>query len=335
MDYLQSRKLLAPGSRKDVLGNQLVLVAPADSTASVKITSGPALVQALSGARIATGDPDSVPVGKYAKAALIKLGVWEQLQGRLVRAEDVRSALAFVARGDAPFGIVYLTDAKIEKRVKLLDVFPQDTYPPIRYPISMTAVAGADASRFVEFVAGKRAAAIFQSYGFALIGMGEAISTADADPCTRFTWDVSRERAVMKQTPRAVAGAVRPGADVPQIEPEKLYEVKLADQSTVTFVAKPGKAALTDGAHAGLVRFRVEKAGRYRVSITSRHWIDVVEGTRVVSSRDFQGQRGCERPHKIVEYELPAGRDLTLQFSGSTDAQVIVAITAVSTPARA
>jgi molybdate transport system substrate-binding protein len=321
MDYLQSRNLLAPGSRTDVLGNQLVLVARADSTASVKITSGPALVQALHGARIATGDPDSVPVGKYAKAALIKLGVWEQLQGRLVRAEDVRSALAFVARGDAPFGIVYLTDAKIEKRVKLLDVFPQDTYPPIRYPIAMTAVAGADASRFVEFVTSKRAAAIFQSYGFAL-----------ADPCARFTWDVSRERAVMKQTPRGVAGAVRPGADVPQIEPERLYEVKLADQSTVSFVAKPGKAAPTDGAHAGLVRFRVEQPGRYRVSITSRHWIDVVEGTQLVSSRDFQGQRGCERPHKIVEYELPAGRDLTLQFSGSTDAQVIVAITAVSTP---
>jgi molybdate transport system substrate-binding protein len=335
MDYLQTRNLLAPGSRKDVLANQLVLVAPADSTANVKITSGPALLQALGGARIATGDPDSVPIGKYAKAALIKLGVWEQVQGRLVRAEDVRSALAFVARGEAPFGIVYLTDAKIEKRVKLLDVFPQDTYPPIRYPIAMTTVADAEASRFVEFVAGKRAAAIFQSYGFPLIGMGEATSTADADPCARFTWDVSRERAVMKQTPRVLAGAVRPGADVPQIEPEKLYEVKLADQSTVTFVAKPGKTAVTDGAHAGLVRFRVEKAGRYRISISSGHWIDVVDGTQLVSSRDFRGQRGCERPHKIVEYELPASRDLTLQFSGSTDAQVIVAITAVSAPARA
>jgi molybdate transport system substrate-binding protein len=329
MDYLQTRNLLTPGSRKDVLANQLVLVAPADSTATVKITSGPALLQALGGARIATGDPDSVPVGKYAKAALIKLGVWDQVQERLVRAEDVRSALAFVARGDAPFGIVYLTDAKIEKRVKLLDVFPQDTYPPIRYPIATTAAAGANANRFAEFAVGKRAAAIFQSYGFALIGMGEATSTGDADPCTRFTWDVSRERAVMTQTPRAVAGAVRPGADVPQIEPEKLYEVKLANQGTVTFVAKPGKAALTDGGHAGLVRFRVAKAGRYRISITSRHWIDVVDGTQLVSSRDFQGQRGCERPHKIVEYELPAGRDLTLQFSGSTDAHVTVAITGV------
>jgi molybdenum ABC transporter molybdate-binding protein len=334
MDYLQKRNLLAPGSRKDVLANQLVLVAPADSTASVKITSGPALVQGLGGARIATGDPDSVPVGKYAKAALIKLGVWEQVEGRLVRAEDVRSALAFVARGEAPFGIVYLTDAKIEKRVKLLDVFPQDTCPPIRYPIAMTAGAGADARRFVEFVTGQRAAAIFQKYGFALLpAVGQAASAADTDPCNGFTWDVSRERAVMKQTPRAVAASVKPGADVPQIEPEKLYGVTLAGQSTVTFVATPGKPTLNDGARAGLVRFRVEKAGRYRVSISGGHWIDIVDGTQLVSSRDFQGQHGCERPHKIVEYELPAGRDLTLQFSGSTDAQVIVAITAVSAPA--
>jgi molybdate transport system substrate-binding protein len=334
MDYLQKRNLLAPGSRKDVLANQLVLVGPADSTATVKITSGPALVQALGGARIATGDPDSVPVGKYAKAALIKLGVWEQVEGRLVRAEDVRSALAFVARGDAPFGIVYLTDAKIEKRVKLLDVFPRETYPPIRYPIAMTAGAGADASRFVEFVTGKRAAVIFQNYGFELIAaVRHAASAVEADPCSRFTWDVSRERAVMKQTPQAVAAAVTPSADAPQIEPEKPYEVRLAGQSTVTFVANPSKSTLNDGAHAGFVRFRVEKARRYRVSISSGHWIDIVDGTQLVSSREFQGQRGCERPHKIVEYELPAGRELTLQFSGSTDAQVIGAITAVSTPA--
>jgi molybdate transport system substrate-binding protein len=333
MDYLEKRQRLAPGSRRDVLGNQLVLVAPADSTATVKITSGPALVQALGGARIATGDPDSVPVGKYAKAALNKLGVWEQLEKRLVRAEDVRSALAFVARGDAPFGIVYLTDAKIEKKVKLLDVFPQDTYPPIRYPIAMTAEAGADASRFVEFVTGKRAAVIFQTYGFALLAtMGQPGSATDTDPCTRFTWDVSRELAAMKQTPRAVAAAVKPGANVPQIEPEQLYDAKLANQPQVTFLAKPAKAAGTDGTYAGLVRFRVEKAGRYRVSISSGHWIDIVEGTQLVSSRDFQGQRGCKRPHKIVEYELPAGRDLTLQLSGSVDAQVIVAITAVTTP---
>jgi molybdate transport system substrate-binding protein len=176
MSYLQSRNLLAPGSRKDVLANQLALVAPADSTASVKITSGPALLQALGAARIATGDPDAVPVGRYARAALIRLGVWEQLQGRLVRAEDVRSALAFVARGEAPFGIVYLTDAKIEKRVKLLDVFPPDLYPPIRYPIALIAGAGADASRFVGFATGSRAVAIFEGYGFSVTAAGTAAS---------------------------------------------------------------------------------------------------------------------------------------------------------------
>ena len=173
MDYLEKRKLLAPGSRKDVLGNQLVLVAPADSSATVKITTGPALLQALGGARIATGDPDTVPVGKYAKAALINLGVWQQLQSRLIPAEDVRAALAFVARGDAPFGIVYLTDARIEHRVKLLDVFPQSAYPPIRYPIAMTQGAKADAGRFLEFVTSQRAAAIFQTYGFALVGRSQ------------------------------------------------------------------------------------------------------------------------------------------------------------------
>jgi hypothetical protein len=153
------------------------------------------------------------------------------------------------------------------------------------------------------------------------------------DPCTRFTWDVSRELTVMQQTPRALAAAVKPGADVPQIEAERLFEVKLALQSAVTFVAKPGKPTRVDGAHAGLVRFRVEKAGRYRVSISSGHWIDVVDGSRLMSSRDFQGQHRCQRPHKIVEFDLPADRDLTLQFSGSTDAQIIVAITAVSKPA--
>ena len=116
MDYLQERKLLAPGTRRDVLANKLVVVVPADSTvSSVKLDSGASLVAAVGKSRIATGDPDSVPVGKYAKAALTKLGAWDQLAPRLVRAENVRSALAFVARGEAPFGIVYLTDARMRR----------------------------------------------------------------------------------------------------------------------------------------------------------------------------------------------------------------------------
>jgi molybdate transport system substrate-binding protein len=166
MDYLEKKQLLTPGSRHDVLANKLVLVAPSTSTASVKITTGPKLVAAIGDARVATGDPDSVPVGKYAKAALTKLGAWESLEKRLVRAENVRVALAYVARGEAAFGIVYLIDARIDKNVKLLDTFPENTHPPILYPIALTAKASPDAARFAQFASSKQAAAIFEKYGF-------------------------------------------------------------------------------------------------------------------------------------------------------------------------
>ncbi len=116
--------------------------------------------------KIATGDPDSVPVGKYAKAALTKLGVWDKVSGRVVGAENVRAALAFVARGEAPLGIVYKTDALAEKKVRIVAEFPADTHPPITYPIALTANASADAARFAEFVRGSEAAAVFRKFGF-------------------------------------------------------------------------------------------------------------------------------------------------------------------------
>jgi molybdate transport system substrate-binding protein len=169
MDYLEKKQLLAKGSRHDVVGNKLVLIAPADSTARVKITTGPALAMAIGNSRVATGDPDSVPVGSYAKSALMTLGAWEQLAPRLVRAENVRSALAFVARGEVPFGIVYLTDASVEKKVKLLDTFPASSHPPIRYPIALTTKGGANAERFVKYVSGKPAAATFEKLGFSIV----------------------------------------------------------------------------------------------------------------------------------------------------------------------
>jgi molybdate transport system substrate-binding protein len=168
MDYLEKKQLLAPGSRKDIVGNKLVLIAPATSRASVRITTGSALLAAIGTARVATGDPDSVPVGKYAKAALTKLGAWDGLQARMVRAENVRSALAFVARGEAPFGIVYLTDARIDRNVKVLDTFPESTHAPITYPIALTKKADADAQRFLRYVSGKSASATFEKFGFAL-----------------------------------------------------------------------------------------------------------------------------------------------------------------------
>jgi molybdate transport system substrate-binding protein len=166
MDYLEQRKLLRPGSRHVVVTNRLALIAPVDSKVSVKIAPGFDLMGALGKGKLATGDPDSVPVGKYAHAALEKLGVWDRVSGRIVRAENVRSALAFVARGEAPLGIVYRTDALAEKRVRIVDLFPQDSHPPITYPIALTTRAGAEAQRFVDFVTSEAAKPIFRRHGF-------------------------------------------------------------------------------------------------------------------------------------------------------------------------
>ena len=167
MDYLDKRNLLRPGSRHDVVLNRLVLIAPADSKVSVKIAPGFDLLKALGdGGKLVTGDPDSVPVGKYAHTALDKLGVWDKVSGQLVRAENVRSALAFVARGEAALGIVYQTDALAEKRVRIVDVFPEDSHPPVTYPIAVTVHAGKEAQRFEDFVVSEPAKAIFRKYGF-------------------------------------------------------------------------------------------------------------------------------------------------------------------------
>ncbi len=166
MDYLEQRKLLRPGSRHEVVHNRLVLIAPAASKVSLKIAPGFDLAKALAGGKLATGDPDSVPVGKYAHAALEKLGVWNSVSGQLVRAENVRAALAFVARGEAPLGIVYRTDALAEKRVRIVDVFPENSHPPIVYPIALTVHAGPEAKRFVDYVTSDAAKPVFRRYGF-------------------------------------------------------------------------------------------------------------------------------------------------------------------------
>jgi molybdate transport system substrate-binding protein len=167
MDYLDQKHLLRSGSRHDVVGNRLVLVAPAESNLQVKLRRGVDLGAALGPAgRLATGDPDSVPVGKYAAAALKNLGAWDSVSGRLVRAENVRAALAFVARGEVPLGIVYRTDALADKRVRIVDEFPGDSHPPIVYPIALTQHAGAAAEGFEQFVRSPSAAVIFRRYGF-------------------------------------------------------------------------------------------------------------------------------------------------------------------------
>ena len=167
MDYLAQRNLLQSKTRHDVVGNRLVLIAPVDSTAKVDIKPGFSIAAALGdNGRLATGDPDSVPVGKYAQAALTRLGAWDAIAPRLVRAENVRAALAYVARGEAKLGIVYSTDAQAEKRVKVVGTFPADSHPAIRYPIAATTAATTDGTNYVDFVRSKASQDIFRRYGF-------------------------------------------------------------------------------------------------------------------------------------------------------------------------
>jgi molybdate transport system substrate-binding protein len=168
MDYLDRHGLLKPGSRRDVVANALVLIAPADSRVQLKIAPHFALAAALGEGRLATGDPDSVPAGDYARTALTRLGVWQSVAPRLARAENVRAALAYVARGEAPLGIVYRTDALAEKRVRIVDTFPADTHPPITYPAAATAGARPQTGQYLEFLASAEAREIFTRYGFTL-----------------------------------------------------------------------------------------------------------------------------------------------------------------------
>ena len=169
MDYLEQRDLIQKSSRRNLVGNRLALVAPIDSAIKLKIVAHFPLLAALRGGRLATGDPDSVPVGRYARSALTTLGVWDEIAEHLVRAENVRGALAFVARGEVPLGIVYETDALIDKKVQIVDLFPDNSHLPIAYPVALTTAANARAASFVEFMQGPVGTAAFQKFGFSVL----------------------------------------------------------------------------------------------------------------------------------------------------------------------
>ncbi|PXA85592.1 molybdate ABC transporter substrate-binding protein [Nostoc sp. 3335mG] len=167
MDDVQKNGLIASGTRVSFLANTLVLVAPAGSTGTIAIKPGFPLAKALGDGKLAMADPDSVPAGKYGKAALTALGVWPQVQGQVVRGDSVRAALAFVERGEAPYGIVYATDAFASKKVRIVGVFPSKSHAPITYPIArLSAASSLDAEGFRLFVISKEGRAIFRKYGF-------------------------------------------------------------------------------------------------------------------------------------------------------------------------
>lgn len=166
MDYLQSRGLIDESSRRDVAGNRLVLVAPADSELALQIEPHFPLAKALDGGRLAIGDPDIVPAGRYARAALTHLGVWDDVAKRLVYADNVRTALVYVARGETPLGIVYATDARVEHRVRIVNAFSRETHPAIFYPAAAAAGARTAAQAFVAFLREDRAQELFRRHGF-------------------------------------------------------------------------------------------------------------------------------------------------------------------------
>lgn len=170
MDYLDRKELIDRSTRRDLLGNRLVLVAPRESTGQLKLGPGAPLIGMLGRTgRIAVGDPDSVPAGRYAKAALTSLGLWSVAEPRLVRADNVRVALLYVARGEAPLGIVYETDAIAEPRVRIVDRFPESSHRPIRYPVAVVANARPAAKSFLAFLSGPEAQSIFANTGFTVL----------------------------------------------------------------------------------------------------------------------------------------------------------------------
>jgi len=170
MDYTIGKKTINEPSRVNLLGNSLVLIAPKDSRLD-KVAIGPAfdLSKLVGDGKIATGDVKSVPAGKYAKAALEKLGAWQAAEPKFAMTENVRAALALVALGEAPLGIVYSTDAKVEPGVKIVGIFPADSHPAIIYPVAATATAKPEAAGYLAFLRSSAAKIIFEKYGFSFL----------------------------------------------------------------------------------------------------------------------------------------------------------------------
>ncbi len=187
MNYLDERKLIAADTRRDLVGNQLVLIAPADSPVKLEIAPGFGLAGALGTGRLATGDPDTVPVGRYARAALTRLGVWKDVESRIVPAENVRTALMYVARGEAPLGIVYATDAALEQKVRVVDTFPADTHEPISYPAAATNNAQPAARACLEYLGSEDAAPIWRRFGFGSTERRFRRASISGTPCAPTT----------------------------------------------------------------------------------------------------------------------------------------------------
>ncbi len=170
MDYVAQKNLIKPDTRVNLLGNEIVLIAPKTSDAKVTIAPNFPLATLLGDGRLAMADPASVPAGKYGKAALEKLGVWASVEKKVAPAENVRAGLLLVSRGETPFGIVYQTDAAAEPGVKIVGTFPADTHPPIVYPVAVVAAStNPGAAAYVEFLKSAAAKPAFEKQGFTVL----------------------------------------------------------------------------------------------------------------------------------------------------------------------
>jgi molybdate transport system substrate-binding protein len=173
MDYLATRNLIKPDSRGNLLRNRIVLIAPKERAKPIEISPGFDLASHLGSGRLAMANVDSVPAGRYGKAALEKLGVWAGVAGNVAQADNVRAALLLVSRGEAPLGIVYQTDAAADRNVSIVGTFPEDTHPPIVYPIALTVGSRSEAAvEFLNYIKSARGKPLFEAKGFTVIGPG-------------------------------------------------------------------------------------------------------------------------------------------------------------------
>jgi len=170
MDYVEKKNLVKAGTRSDLLGNRIVLIAPKDKAKAVVIEPGFDIAKIVGDGRLAMADVASVPAGRYGKASLEKLGVWDKVSGKLAQAENVRAALLLVSRGEAPAGIVYQTDAASDKGVTIIGTFPENTHPPIVYPVALLAGAThPDAAAFLDYIKSSKATPLFEAQGFSVL----------------------------------------------------------------------------------------------------------------------------------------------------------------------
>ncbi len=181
MDHLEKTGAIVSGTRRNLLGNTLVLIAPKDSTVALRIAPGFAIADVLGGERLAVTETVSAPAGRYAKAALTHFGVWEAVAPKLAQTATVRAALALVARGEAPLGIVYATDAAAEPAVRIVATFPASSHPPILYPVAVVKDAphAVEAGKLLGLLDGAEAQTILTRHGFSVLACGSDCVTAN------------------------------------------------------------------------------------------------------------------------------------------------------------